>query len=126
MSNKSGAAHVTGDAMAVHRPEEGSTSSSMSVSIIEPTTTIDCSRKRIHSETGKCFHLMLRLYKHDFTVNRLPVVYYRYLMPDTQLLFSCLGGFSVNTSALYPLMMLHKHSFITCSCCTLVLKHSIM
>ncbi|XP_003245158.1 uncharacterized protein LOC100569878 [Acyrthosiphon pisum] len=48
----SGVAHVTGDAMAVHRQhEEGSTSSSMSISTTEPTATIDCSRKRIHSET---------------------------------------------------------------------------
>ncbi|XP_025196480.1 uncharacterized protein LOC112595467 [Melanaphis sacchari] len=37
--------------MAVHRHEEGSTSSSMSIGTIEPMTTIDCSRKRIHSET---------------------------------------------------------------------------
>uniref|UniRef100_A0A2S2PEV5 Uncharacterized protein n=1 Tax=Schizaphis graminum TaxID=13262 RepID=A0A2S2PEV5_SCHGA len=36
--------------MAVHRHEEGSASSSMSISTIEPMTTIDCSRKRIHSE----------------------------------------------------------------------------
>ncbi|XP_022167589.1 uncharacterized protein LOC111031798 [Myzus persicae] len=38
--------------MAVHRQhEEGSTSLSMSISTIEPTATVDCSRKRIHSET---------------------------------------------------------------------------
>ncbi|KAL4119095.1 hypothetical protein QTP88_011953 [Uroleucon formosanum] len=38
--------------MAVHRQhEEASTSSSMSINTTEPTATIDCSRKRLHSET---------------------------------------------------------------------------
>lgn len=126
-SSKSGVTHITCDVMAVHRPhEEGSTSSSMSISAIEPTATVDCNRKTIHSETGKCFSFMLCLYKHDFTITpSYPMFYCQYVVPDAGP-FSCLGGFSVNTFALRLLMMLHKHSFITCSCCTLVLKHSIV
>lgn len=60
---KSGVTLVIEDAMAVHRHEEGCTSSPMSISTVESMTTIDCSRKRIHSETGKCFFMLCSVYE---------------------------------------------------------------
>jgi len=119
-SSESSVAHVTGNAMADHQQHgEGSTASSVPISTTEPMAMI------IDIETSKYFYKSCCIYA-NMILSLLPASQWFIVNILWQTLGRSASGFSVSTFALRLLMMLRKHSFLTCSCCTLVLKHSII